>query len=201
MHAHIRNMSANTHQLLTHQKRLRHAHSFNHNIKAILVREELARDLTSLLRVIDLVHLCRTDFLRGIKTKLIAVEEHDRARRVQPRADCGCESYGSGTDNGDGAAGFDVSTQHADFEARGQDVAVDEERAFVCAFGDRVQTAVREGHEDVLGLCAVFGVAELPAAVFACVVEAVKSTLAIRLTIQKVKSQKVFQMRILGHKY
>ena len=171
MHAHIRNVPSNPHQLLTHQKRLRHPHSLDHNIKPIFIRKPPLRRLPCLRGRINFITLRCANLLRDFKPILIPVKENDTAGTVQTSSDAGGKTYRARSDDGDGAAGFHEAAEDADFKARGQDVGVDEEGALISALRDGVEAAVGVGHADVFGLGAVFGVAELPAAVFAGVVQ------------------------------
>jgi hypothetical protein len=60
--------------------------------------------------------------------------------------------------------GLNLAVEHAAFEAGRQDVAEHHQRFFVGAFGNGIEAGVGVGNADELGLRAVDGVAEDPAA-------------------------------------
>lgn len=171
-HTRTAQLTSNPHELLTHIKSLRHPHRLHHNIKPILIPKPPLTHLPRFRITPHLIALRRPHLLRLLQPPSIAVKAHHSLRRVQISANHARQAHGSCPDYGDRAAGFDQPAQDGDFEARGQDVGVDEEAALVGAGGDGVEAGVCEGDAEVFGLGAVDGVAEGPAAGFAGVVEA-----------------------------
>ena len=108
--------------------------------------------------------LRRAEALGDLQAVVVEVDHDDLARRIELGGQQGGQTDRSGADDGHGGAGLDLAVEHAAFEAGRQDVAEHHQRLFVGAFGDGIEAGVGVRGADELGLGAVDGVAEDPAA-------------------------------------
>ena len=95
---------------------------------------------------------------------VVEVDHNDFGRSEKLGGQQRGEADGAGTDDGDGVAGLDLAVQHAAFVTRRQDVAEHHHRILVHAIRHRIEAGIRIRDADELGLRAVDGVAENPAA-------------------------------------
>ena len=102
--------------------------------------------------------------LRHFKAIIVEIDHDDLGRRVKLRGQQGGKPDRPGADDRDGAPRLNLAVEHAAFEAGRQDVAQHHQRLFVGAAGNGIEAGIRVGNADELGLRAVDGVAENPAA-------------------------------------
>ena len=106
MHAYIRNMPADSHQLLAHHERLWVPDCLNYTIEPVDFAEMLFTNFPCLLRIITLVRVSATTLLGYFETELVSVKEDDLFWIVELGSNASCQPNGPGTDDGDSAAGL-----------------------------------------------------------------------------------------------
>ena len=109
---------------------------------------------------------------------IIHVDHDNLGRRIELRREQGGEPDGAGTDNGDGRTRLHLAVEHAAFKAGGKDVTQHDERIFVRACGNVIETGIGEGNADKFCLGAVNLVAENPAAIDAMRIHAAAAIVA-----------------------
>jgi hypothetical protein len=116
---------------------------------------------------------------RHLEPAVVQVDQDDLRRRIELGREQRGQADGPGAHDGHRAAGRDLAVEHAALEAGRQDVAEHHQRLFVRACGNRVEAGVRMRNAHVLGLRAVDGVAQDPAAGGAVRIHAAAAVLAL----------------------
>ena len=95
---------------------------------------------------------------------VVEIDHDDLGRRIELRGQQRRQPDRAGADDRHGVARLHLAVEHAALEAGRQDVAEHHQRFFVGAVGNRIEAGVGVRNANELGLRAVDGVAEDPAA-------------------------------------
>lgn len=108
---------------------------------------------------------CRSAEAPGyFKAVVVKINHNDLGRRVELGGEECCEPNRARTDDRHGISRRNLAVEHAALKASGQDVAQHHQCLFIRAGGNRIEACIGVGNADELGLRAVDGVAEDPAA-------------------------------------
>jgi hypothetical protein len=176
MHTDIGDDAARRHNILAGNEARRHADRFDGCIDAAAGGH--LHDLLYRLAVLVVDDRRRAETGGQLQAVIIYVNHNNLGRRIELRREQGGEPDGAGANDGDGRARLNLAVEHAAFEAGGQDVTQHDERIFVRACGNVIETGIGKGNAHIFGLRAVDRVAEDPAAIDAVRVHAAAAIIA-----------------------
>lgn len=174
VHAHIRNSTPFSNEILTRLESLRHANSLNDNIKTI----NLTKVLLGLFADVSFVRIdgmCRAHLLCHIEPPLIFIDDHNHARRVQLCRQKRRKTYRPSTNDGNSARRSHATSEHTNLQASRQNITQHKQTPLINTFGYALQARVRVHDAHILSLSTIVRTTEAPSAISA---EGVRAFLA-----------------------